>query len=80
MAPSRRNGRMSAGRRRQSKGNEALYGQSIENAALRGGQPKRLQRFPLVACEVAIEFYVHIAPEGVVSRGSYIGNMNWLRR
>jgi hypothetical protein len=70
---------MRAGRR-QSKVDEALDSHSIENSAFRGRQPKRLQRFPLLACEFVIEFRVHVAPKKLFREGCYIVNVNWLRR
>jgi len=60
---------MSAGQRRQSKGDQALYSPSIENAAFRGGQPKRLECFPLIAREVVIEFHVHVASKRLFRAG-----------
>lgn len=68
-AACRCNDRTVAGGDRKLQCDQALDHRSIDEAALRCGQTKRLQRFPLIACEIVVEFRVHLAShEAAVAR------------
>ena len=62
-----------------SKRDQASDIQSIHDTAFGCGQAKRLQRFPLIPCQVVVEFRVHGCLDALLAGVSYKASVNGMR-